>query len=220
MGTLANILFQTLMGWIRTLSLDVWSTISSPEGTTFLGWIGAHWKGLVADALLFSLSVAVGLTPEMIDLAVYLMRWQPIRVWRSFFRRRKLPKEEYPEDEEDFREESDFEFTSTGIAQEPEPVLQEEYAFPGAGRIGTEWQATEEREESAWERYEPEGTTAAFEQAIRPRRRRVTRMLSDTQEDTLPPEELIDRYAAYRRPVYPRSWKADEGDDETDDSRD
>ena len=74
MGTLANSVFQALMGWIRAVALEIWNTFSSPEGTTLMGWVGAHWKGLA-----FGMCV-LGLT---VDLIVYLFRWQPYRVWRS-----------------------------------------------------------------------------------------------------------------------------------------
>ena len=71
MGTLANSLFRALLGWIRTLSAEIWNTFSSPEGTTLLSWLGAHWKGLAVLMCLAGLAV---------DLIVYLFRWQPYRV--------------------------------------------------------------------------------------------------------------------------------------------
>ena len=74
MGTLANSVFQALMGWIRAVALEIWNTFSSPEGTTLMGWVGAHWKGLAIGMC------GLGLT---VDLIVYLFRWQPYRVWRS-----------------------------------------------------------------------------------------------------------------------------------------
>ena len=79
MGTLANSLFRALLGWIRTLSAEIWNTFSSPEGTTLLSWLGAHWKGLAVLMCLAGLAV---------DLVVYLFRWQPYRVWQSRRRRR------------------------------------------------------------------------------------------------------------------------------------
>lgn len=79
MGTLANSLFRALLGWIRTLSAEIWNTFSSPEGTTLLSWLGAHWKGLAVLMCLAGLAV---------DLIVYLFRWQPYRVWQSRRRRR------------------------------------------------------------------------------------------------------------------------------------
>ena len=72
-----------------------------------------------------------------------------------------------------------------------------------------------EPESLTWSRNEPEGTTPLFEEAIRPRRRRVSRLLNESgREDTVSPDQLIDQYAAYRKPVYPRRWKEDEGDGE------
>ena len=97
MGTLANSLFRVTMGWIRTLSQEIWNTVSRADSETLISWIGTHWKML---ALILCIA---GLT---VDLIVYLFRWQPYRVWRSFFMRRKRRKEEEAEEEpeEDLRE--------------------------------------------------------------------------------------------------------------------
>ena len=85
MGTLANSLFLALLGWIRTLSAEIWNTLFSPGRTTLLSWLGEHWKGL-ALAL-----CAAGLT---VDLIVYLFRWQPYRVWMSRRRGKRESDEE------------------------------------------------------------------------------------------------------------------------------
>ncbi|MBR2824232.1 MAG: hypothetical protein IKE24_11170 [Clostridia bacterium] len=90
MGTLANSVFQTLLGWVRAVTLEIWNTFSSPEGTTFLEWVAARWKGI---ALAFCAAGAA------IDLAVYLLRWQPYRVWRSRRNRRRAEREK-PEPKE------------------------------------------------------------------------------------------------------------------------
>ena len=74
MGTLANSLFQTLLGWIRALAVEIWNTFSGSGETTLIRWLGDHWKFLAAALC------AAGL---IIDPLIYLFRWQPYRVWRS-----------------------------------------------------------------------------------------------------------------------------------------
>ena len=219
MGTLANSVFQAMLGWIRALCVQVWTTASSPDSATLLTWIGAHWKGMTL------ILCAAGL---ILDLMIYLIRWQPYRAWRSFFlrrRNRREMREEEPEEEPmampvaavsamrmerqaPWREEA----SPAPEDEEPEedgPIYRDDSSeeFPE--------EATDGQEPETWSRNEPEGTTAAFEQAILPRkRRRVSRLFSEGDETPSAPDELIDRYAAYRRPVYPRSWKTGEGDEE------
>ncbi len=92
MGTLANSLFRVAMGWIRTLSQEIWNTASGADSETLISWIGTHWKMLALILCIAGLAV---------DLTVYLFRWQPYRVWRSFFTRRKRRKEEAEEEPEE-----------------------------------------------------------------------------------------------------------------------
>ncbi len=225
MGTLANSVFQLALGWIRALSVEIWNTASAPEGTTLIGWIGDHWLPVAA------ILCGAGL---VIDLTVYLFRWQPYRVWASFFRRMRRGGEE---EEAPDAEEEKYAYSGRKYGRQEEEsagAIPSRKSYDGSGisrgrslREDWEEERNSEPEEDdpeeeygeeayegpkrglSWHRTEPEGTTAAFEQAIRPvRRRRVTRLFSEKgEEDTASPDELIDRYAAYRRPVYPRNWK-------------
>lgn len=270
MGTLSNSVFQALLGWIRTLSSEIWSTVTAPDSSTILRWVGQNWLSLAAGLCVFGL---------IADWMIYLFRWQPYRVWRSFFRRKRRggaePEEaDFPEDEDDpeekeYPEEEDPEdagFRGSYAryaydAAEPDDPEEEQYlsepqinmAAPSGGEDPSgraEWSAprrrsfidaadpeeeiregleshrrdgglrreAEPRETEAektdpvpWRRNEPGGTTAEFDQALRPRRRRrVARLFSEGNEDTVSPDQLIDQYAAYRRPVYPRSWQKEE----------
>ena len=99
MGSFANTLFTVLLGWFRGIVSSVWAAFTSEKGGGLLQWIGSHWI-LVAAVLCI-----IGLTA---DFAVYLFRWKPLHVWKSFFERRKtgnLPMEsdssDYPEDDPD-----------------------------------------------------------------------------------------------------------------------
>ena len=200
MGTLANSLFQTLMGWIRTLCSEIWKTASSPKSTTFLAWIGSNWKTV---ALILC---TAGL---ITDLIVYLFRWQPYRVWRSFFRRLVRSREE-EEDSEKWNNPENAPIQEAPITSDEAYFYQET-----AEKRERETDETMEEPLQTWRRMEPEGTTESFEQAILPRRRRVTRLFSEPGEkDYATPDQLIDRYEAYRRPVYPRGWNKEEEDQE------
>lgn len=238
MGALAKSAFLTMMGWIRSLSSEIWRTFTSPDGETTLRWIGANWK-IIAVIL-----CAAGLAA---DLIIYLIRWQPYRVWSSFFRRIRHRREEEPEETDESSGEAYADGESPMIAATPEertfpaakPADSSLYRAPAGGNRRYFREPQDEEEfypvtEAGQEEFpepeteagpgpvrsrpEPEGTTEAFEQAILPRRRRrVARLFSDPEEEAAArPEDLIDRYAAYRRPVYPRSWKMDEGDREED----
>ncbi len=218
MGTLGNSVFQIMMGWLRNLSMEVWSAVTSPEGGSLLTWIGQHWLMLAV------ILCAGGL---ITDALVYLFRWRPDLVWRSFFRRMRRRRKEREEAAEEVPEET------AEPAGPPVSAYSGEtsgrgwrWEEAGAPRVSREAPAYPEEEGSFHaypdepfdEEETPEETTARFEQAILPRRRRmrVRTLLSDeeTRTETAPPQQLIDRREAYRRPVYPHSWRAEEGDEE------
>ncbi len=275
MGTLANSVFIALMGWIRAVALEIWNTFSAPEGTTIMQWIGDHWKGL---------AIALCAAGMVIDLIVYLFRWQPYRIWRSRRAARhreeetaETPNNDIEENQYDPENAPAEEIPLSAAAAELAPSLirqarmerkdapeSREESAPGGE---TRWDRTAQRaggrrrsvaryvasrydgepeEEIAsarWTAYRSEGprggtaaselpgrgrgetaptdeppepagrTTEKFEQAIRPRRRRVRNMLKDAQDlETETPDQLIDRNEAYRRPVYPRGWSETERD--------
>lgn len=77
MGQFTNTLFQALLGWVQSLVSALWRLIVSPDGSGGLHWLLDNWLMLV-----LLLCAAGGL----IDFVVYLVRWQPYRVWRAFFR--------------------------------------------------------------------------------------------------------------------------------------
>ena len=213
MGTLGNTIFQTLMGWIRVLWVSVWTTATN-QGGTLLSWIGAHWKGL---------AILLCVAGVLIDGAVYFFRWQPWRVWRSFCRRiREGDPEAWMDEPSESMEPEDenLDETAEGAAwrpvTEPEPeawprsaaeqLQAEEYPGPAEA-----WESeTGELTYGEPDRTEQESNTALFSQAIVSQRRRsISRLLADENQKAAAPEELIDRNAAYRRPVYPRSWQMD-----------
>jgi hypothetical protein len=78
MGSFANTLFTMMLGWIQTAVAAIWNTFTTENGGSLLKWIGNHW------ILLAAILCTIGL---IADLGIYLVRWRPLRVWRSFFNR-------------------------------------------------------------------------------------------------------------------------------------
>lgn len=91
MGSLANTLFTIMLGWLQTAASSLWSAFTSENGGSFLQWVGRNW--LVLAVIL----CAIGL---IVDLGIYLLRWRPLQVWKSYFHRVRHGDEEPEEPEE------------------------------------------------------------------------------------------------------------------------
>ncbi len=88
MGTLADSLFNVLMGWVRALVNGIWALFTT-DHTTLLEFLGKNWIMIVVVIL------AAGLA---IDWLVWLIRWRPYHLWAKRARRfLHLPE---PEEEE------------------------------------------------------------------------------------------------------------------------
>ena len=88
MGTLADSLFNLLMGWVRALVNAIWALFTT-DHTTLLEFLGKNWVLIVVVIL------AAGLA---IDWLVWLIRWQPYHLWaRRALRFLRMPE---PEQEE------------------------------------------------------------------------------------------------------------------------
>ena len=78
-----NISFSVIpvfLGWVRSLLSWVWSALTGGGSGGLLGWLARHWVPVV---------IVLCLLGALIDLAVYLLRWRPDVVLRSFARRLK-----------------------------------------------------------------------------------------------------------------------------------
>ena len=91
MGSFANTLFTIMLGWIQAAASAIWSAFTTENGGSFLQWIGRNW---------FILAVILCVIGMVIDFGIYLLRWRPVRVWKSFFRRLRHGKEEAEEPEQ------------------------------------------------------------------------------------------------------------------------
>lgn len=78
MGQFASTLFSMLLGWVQTAASWLWSLTSSTEVNKGLQLMLDNWLLLVIILCIGGL---------LVDFVVYLIRWQPYRVWRRFFAR-------------------------------------------------------------------------------------------------------------------------------------
>lgn len=78
MGSFANTFFTGLMGWMQSVASALWSLFTNEKASGVLRWIGDHWVVLAA------VLCGVGL---IADLGIYLVRWRPYLVWKSFLKR-------------------------------------------------------------------------------------------------------------------------------------
>ena len=88
MGTLADSLFNLLMGWVRALVNAIWALFTT-DHTTLLEFLGKNWVLIVVVIL------AAGLA---IDWLVWLIRWRPYHLWAR--RARRFLRMPEPEQEE------------------------------------------------------------------------------------------------------------------------
>ena len=75
MGQFADTLFSILLGWVQTAVSWLWQLASNADVSAWMYWLLDNWLALV---LLLCIGGALA------DFLVYLIRWQPYRVWRSF----------------------------------------------------------------------------------------------------------------------------------------
>ena len=72
MGNFANTLFSVLLGWVQRVTAWLWQLITAEGQGGLMDWLLDNW-----------LALAVGLCVlgVVVDALVYLIRWQPYRVW-------------------------------------------------------------------------------------------------------------------------------------------
>ena len=79
MSGFANTVFTLMIGWFQTVVSLIWSGLSDKNGGNVFTWIGNHWIVIVL------ILCAVG---TIVDLSVYIARWKPLDVIRSYFDRK------------------------------------------------------------------------------------------------------------------------------------
>ena len=177
MGSFLNSLFSLMLGWFQETAAAVWNLLTRPNDRSFLKWVGEHWIALTAVLCLLGLAL---------DFAVYLFRWQPYKVWLSFFSRLRGNR----------RKEAGF---SESSAEERDDLMED---LP-----------EEEPEEPLYYEELPEQLSRTEQAELNLRssgRRRVSAVFSEKGQDprfSQGPQDLIDASEAYHQPVYPRKWR-------------
>ena len=208
MNAFAEMLFSSLLGWLRGLTQGLWKLFSNGSAGGFLTWLGSHWLILIV------ILCAVG---TLIDFLVWLRRWRPDIRWKRkahlFMDRlkgREMRADEtwrfnhgYADSIEMLKEV--MEETETNEAEnedQPEQrfaAFQEEaFSYPEpAANSGAESSAHRRRRRA--DRYDTRSKGGLF--------RKVNAMIqssSDDQDfiDGLP--TVIDKNQAFHNPVYPK----------------
>ena len=78
MGAFADSLFSLLLGWVRGLVGAIMTVISSGGESGILPFLGKNWLAIVL------IIIAIGLAG---DWFIWMVRWQPYRVWGTNMRR-------------------------------------------------------------------------------------------------------------------------------------
>jgi len=207
MGSFANTVFSILLGWMQGLISAIWSAFTGKEGESFFQFIGNNWIKIAV------ILCAVG---AIVDFSVYFFRWQPYKVWRSFWRRLKnkgeTPVEAGNEPQEEWKNDG---------ADEPEEreLSPRRQAEPDTDDDLSRWKVSEKEMPEA----EPEAeiTKAGYTVPLdspyrkpgsRPGRRRLrVNLLGDADEEReihyYAPRPIVDHREAYHAPVYPDGWK-------------
>jgi hypothetical protein len=202
MGSFMNQLFTLMLGWLQGLGSMLWNAFTAPGEQGLLAWAGKYW---------IPLAIGLCLAGALADLGVYLVRWRPMDVWKSFLRRRRHGNAEQG---------MDARMTSEAPEEGPDP----ETAGP-SGRVNLpgkdEGQAGLYRRE-AEERSRRMAALAEEEQAAlnhreeaerslrtsRRRRRFSGELFTEGREGGITaPQDLFNAEHTYHQPVYPRKWK-------------
>lgn len=205
MNAFADTLLSLMFGWLRTLVEGIWSTTTSGRFQHMLVWLGDHW---------FFVALGLCILFTVVDFLVWLIRWQPYRLWHSRIARLlgRAPRER-----REFRHgydsgvEMDFSDLAPATpaedyaAWQPEtwqPAPQEEdfplFTSPAPGQPS---------EEDAYGYSQPATVRNRRSERYEKKKFRIGRILAPAKEeeaamlDGLPP--AVDKENAFHAPVYP-----------------
>lgn len=80
MSGFANTVFTLLVGWFQAVVSLIWSGLTGKGDGNILTWIGNHWIVIV---------IILCVVGSVVDLSVYIARWKPLVVIRSYFARKR-----------------------------------------------------------------------------------------------------------------------------------
>ena len=138
MGSFANSLFKIMLGWLQAAVSAVWSAFTNEKGNSIFNWIGSNW--ILIAGILFAIGLAA-------DLCVYIFRWKPFRVWKSFFSRNSDAEESSEEEPVSVHASGDRRMAQTSRRNNtvPEPV-QMKQAVSVEEPDFTQWEETTEEQ--------------------------------------------------------------------------
>lgn len=115
MGQFANTLFSLLMGWVQTAASWLWGLMTHGDVNMWLRWLLDHW-------LLLAVLLCIG--GAVLDFIVYLIRWQPYRVWRSSLHRLTAKDDSEPKEANQPIQQRKWIYAdgSTTVEQVPPPI--------------------------------------------------------------------------------------------------
>lgn len=131
MGSFANSMFSVMLSWVRAAVDWLWTFCTSEENGGFLPWIGENW---------LSLTIALCAVCLAVDFVVHMLRWQPYKVWASFFRRLFSPRQR--------DEEEDFDLPTR--RQMSRVVQREWYYADGTARREEVEEPVDEQDDASW----------------------------------------------------------------------
>lgn len=210
MNSLINSVISFILFWVRYAANGLYTALSSPESGGLMEWIAANWKVLAICMC------AAGL---VVDGIVYMLRWQPHRVWISFFRRlrdhrRGVKPVSLYETQEQVRmgyvpPEDDVYEVEEGVEAKPLEELQY-MDFTTDGYWGDEMSGQVEKDEEM-----PADVTERRRRSQnlpKKNRKRLLTLLTD-EDDRVPriryeaPMQAGDKREAFHEPYIPPQWK-------------
>lgn len=208
MSNFANTLFSSLLGWLRSAAAWLWGFLSDPESGGVIVWIADNWLPLIV------LLCAVCM---FIDFIVYLIRWQPYKVWASFFRRLFGRGEENDETGRVRRRWIHADGTTSveivDVADIPEePLEPQAFVMQPDMDMPVDPYARFARPETVQPSPSSDEETVSPETFERPQRTEERRRLFPEASEELPlryapPPAASDEAPAYHEPYYPPQWK-------------
>ncbi len=222
MGSFANTVFSIMLGWLQTLASMLWSAMSGKEGGSLLQFIGKNWIRIAV------ILCAAGLAA---DFAVYLFRWAPYKVWRTFWNRIKNNRKPEPAEEYGMqsasRPENREQVPHRYFARQKNSERQDS-AYNGPGENPATADTAEQDDLRRWKTEDAEtekeipteitraGYTVPADSPYRKpeagsrRRKFRINLLGDTEENGeihyYSPRPMMDKREAYHSPVYPEQW--------------
>ena len=173
----AQLALRAMLSWVKGAAQQLWNVLGSADSGTVTWLLNSWWK--VAAAILLVGTAA--------DVLVHLLRWRPLTVYASFFRRLRE------------RDDGDV-IVPEPVYAEPEPVPAVAESYPGA---------------AIWNPEQTQPAAAAPAEAEAPAPGRFHRLashlpqalgLGDADDPLIryqPPQPTVDIRDAYHEPVYP-----------------